>query len=145
MKQKRIAVWLGGILLFLSVVVTFAWFLRPARPNEPKDVTYDQAIALIKTKEVSEVLIKADSLELVDKNRNKFYTKLDGSNATRNLLLSTIDEINKENSGLINVNLEQRKEGNLIFFLINALPFLMWAATLGVIIWAVKTLTRNKS
>ena len=149
MKQKRIAVWLGGILLFFSVIVTFVWFLSPARPIEPKDLTFDEALALIKKKEVSEVLITTDSLELTDKNKNKFYTKLDTSNATRELIVGTIDEINKEKPGSVKVNLEARQTNLGLNFLINALPFLvfvlMWAITLGVIIWAVKTLTRNKS
>jgi ATP-dependent Zn protease len=145
MKTNRILVGLAGVLVFLSIVLTFVWVLPSRNPSEPKDITFEEAILKIKKKDITEVTIKQDSLELVSKDKEKFITPLDASDATREKILGTIDTINTEKPDTIKTSIEPTSSGWGWIVLLNAVPFfIMWAATLAVIVYAVRTLSRNK-
>lgn len=144
MKSNRTPVWIAGFLFFLSIILTFV-FLMPKQTNNPKELNFDEAMAKIRSREVSEVTIKQDSLELVDKNKVKFFTKLDATEATREQILDAVARVNNEKPGSIKTNLEQASSGWGWIVLFNSLPFfIMWGLTLAVIVYAVSTLSRNK-
>src|SRR5215211_5197487 len=91
-KSKQVLLW----LMIISSAMLFVWFLQSKQGKNPSELSYDEALTRIRNKEISEVLIKQDALELTNKDKEKFFTKLDASDATRTNLLGSIDEINKE-------------------------------------------------
>jgi cell division protease FtsH len=111
--------------MIISSAMLFVWFLQSKQTKSPGDLSYDEALTRIRNKDIAEVTIKQDSLELINKDKEKFLTKLDASDATRTNLLGAIDEVNKEKPGTIKTNLEQSSSGWGWIVLINALPFLL--------------------
>jgi cell division protease FtsH len=111
--------------MIISSAMLFVWFLQSKQGKNPSELSYDEALTRIRNKDIAEVLIKQDSLELTNKDKEKFFTKLDASDATRTNLLGSIDEINKEKPGSIKTNLEQSSSNWGWIVLINALPFLL--------------------
>src|SRR5215204_203627 len=111
--------------MIISSAMLFVWFLQSKQGKPAGDLSYDGALTRIRNKDIAEVTIKQDSLELINKDKEKFLTKLDASDATRTNLLAAIDEINKEKPGTIVTNLEQSSSGWGWIVLINALPFLL--------------------
>ena len=149
MKTNQILVGLAGILVFLSIALTFIWILPAGKSSDTKELTLDEATSKIKNKEVSEVTIRQNEVVLINKNKEKFSAKIDESDEPREAILREIDKINEEKPGSLKLNLEQSSNSSLPsmgwFVLLNSLPFyLMWAATLAVIVYAVRTLSRNK-
>jgi cell division protease FtsH len=120
-KAKQVLLW----LMIISSAMLFVWFLQSKQGKNPSELSYDEALTRIRNKEISEVLIKQDALELTNKDKEKFFTKLDASDATRTNLLGSIDEINKEKPSSIKTTLEQSSSGWGWIVLINALPFLL--------------------
>ncbi|HEY8560749.1 MAG TPA: ATP-dependent zinc metalloprotease FtsH [Pyrinomonadaceae bacterium] len=120
-KAKQVLLW----LMIISSAMLFVWFLQSKQGKTPGDLSYDEALTRIRNKDIAEVTIKQDSLELINKDKEKFLTKLDASDATREKLLGTIDQINTEKPGSIKTNLEQTSSGWGWIVLINALPFLL--------------------
>lgn len=150
MKTNRILVGIAGVLVFLSIALTFVWILPSKESSGAKEITYDEALSKIKNREISEVSIKQETLEIINKNEEKFFTKIDTKDRTRSNLLLAIDSVNLDKPGSVKVNIEQSSSSVQSsmgwFVLLNSLPFyLMWAATLAVIVYAVRTLSRNKS
>jgi cell division protease FtsH len=111
--------------MIISSAMVFVWFLQGRTTKTSQDLSYDDALTRIRNRDIAEVLIKQDSLELTDKNKEKFYTKLDASDASRDILLGTINDINKENPSSIKTNLEPASSGYVWLVMINALPFLL--------------------
>ena len=145
MKSNRTPVWIAGFLLFLSIVATFVLIL-PGKPSGTKELGFDEMISKIKSKEIGEVTIRQDSVELIGKNKEKYFTNLDAGDETREIILSTINTINEEKTGAIKTTLEPKSSGWGWIVFINAVPFfIMWGLTLAVIVYAVRTLSRNKS
>ena len=143
MKSKRLAAGVIGISLFVSILLTFVWFLSPGNSKSANELTLEEALTRIRNKETSEVLFKQDSVELTDKSSNKFFIKLDAGAAPREALLKVSTK-----SGTT-VTFEPASSGYSWLLLFNALPvvlfFVMWIATLAVIVYAAKVLSRNKS
>jgi ATP-dependent Zn protease len=145
MKSNKIIVGIAGVLVFLSIALTFIWLLPSKNSSDTKALALDEAIAKIRNKEVSEAVIKQDSLVLTNKNKEEFYTKFDASDETRTTILNEIDKVNKEKPNSIKTTQEQSSSGWNWIVLYGSLPFyLMWAATLAVIVYAVRSLSRNK-
>ena len=120
-KAKQVLLW----LMIISSAMLFVWFLQSKQTKSPQELSYDKALNQIRSKEISAVLIKQDSLELTNKSNEKFFTKIDASDASRQILLSTIDDINKEKPESIKTEIEQSSNGWGWIVLINALPFLL--------------------
>ncbi len=120
-KAKQVLLW----LMIISSAMLFVWFLQSKQTKNPQELSYDKALNQIRSKEISAVLIKQDSLELTNKSNEKFFTKIDASDASRQILLSTIDDINKEKPESIKTEIEQSSSGWGWIVLINALPFLL--------------------
>ncbi|MBK7707132.1 MAG: ATP-dependent zinc metalloprotease FtsH [Acidobacteria bacterium] len=120
-KAKQVLLW----LMILAGAMVLVWALQSKQGKNPLELSYDEALNRIRNKDIAEVLIKQDSLELTNKDREKFITKLDASDATRTNLLGAIDKINEAQQGTIKTTLEQSSSGYGWILLINALPFLL--------------------
>jgi len=143
MKLKRAVGWVAGLFLFLSIVLTFIW-LSPGKSSSRKELGFEEAISKIENKEISEVLVNQNGLELTSKNREKFVTKMENP-VHREKIFNALDSANTKKPGSIIINLEQTSSGWGSIVLFNSLTvFIMWGLTLAVIVYAVRTLSRNK-
>lgn len=114
-KARQVLLW----LMIISSALLFVWYLQGKQTKPAQELSFDAALTQIKNKDIKEVTIKADSLELVDKNDAKLTAKLDASDATR-------DQIYKAAEGSdTKIALEPASSGLGWLILINALPFLL--------------------
>lgn len=111
--------------MIISSALAFVWFIQRAQSKNPQDLSYDQALTRIGNKDISEATVKQDSIDLIDKSGTKFTTKLDASDASRQILLGTMNDINKAAPGTIKINLEQPTTSFFWIMLVQALPFLL--------------------
>lgn len=115
-KAKQILLW----LMIISSSLLFVYFLQSSKGKNPQELSFDKALTQIRNKDISEVTLKQDGLELISKNNNeKFTAKLDSSDAPRESILKAADETGTK------VNLEPAGSGWGWILLINALPFLL--------------------
>ncbi|HEY0049031.1 MAG TPA: ATP-dependent zinc metalloprotease FtsH, partial [Pyrinomonadaceae bacterium] len=116
-KAKQILLW----LMIISSALLFVWFIQRTQTKNPQELSFDQAITRIEQKEVGEIFIKQDSVELTDKANpnNKFFTKLDTTDAPRESLLATA-----KTAGAV-VKFEPVSSNYFWIILIQALPFLL--------------------
>jgi cell division protease FtsH len=124
-KAKQILLW----LTIISTSLLFVYFLNSKQTKNPQELSYDIAATRIENKEVSEVLFKQDSVELTDKNKEKFFTKLDTSDAPREALLKSAKDAGTS------VKFEQASNGLFWIVLINALPFLL---LIGLVLFTMR-------
>jgi ATP-dependent Zn protease len=146
MKKSRIITTIAGVLLFLSIVLTFVWFFPMKRTSQPGEIAFADIVTKIEKGEVKAVIIKQSSVDVTDRSNQKYSAAL-GSEPTREILLDKIKEYNKINTGAAIKYSEESVSSNFEWFVwFNfATFFTMWAATLAVIVYAVRTLSRNKS
>ncbi len=111
--------------MILAGAMVLVWALQSRQSKSATELSFDEALTRIRNKDVAEAQIKSDSLELVSKDREKFVTKLDSSDATRTSLLGAIDEVNKAQPNSIKTTLEQPSSSIGLMLIINALPFLL--------------------
>ncbi len=116
-KAKQILLW----LMIISSALLFVYFIQRTQTGSPKELSYDLAVAKTRNKEIGELYFKQDSVELTEKanSANKFFTKLDTSDAPREALLKIADETATA------VKFEPASSGFFWLFLINALPILL--------------------
>jgi cell division protease FtsH len=116
-KAKQILLW----LMIISSALLFVWFIQRTQSKNPQELSYDQAITRIENKEIGELYIKQDAVELTEKANanNKFFTKLDTSDAPREALLKTAKDTGTA------VKFEPASSNYFWILLINALPFLL--------------------
>ncbi len=105
--------------MIISSALLFVYFLQGKQAINPKELRYDEVLTRIKNKDAGEVFLKQDSVELVDKNKEKFFSKLDGQDPSRQAILKAADEAGT------NVSLEPQSSGWGWILLINALPFVL--------------------
>ncbi len=105
--------------MIISSALVFVWFLQTKQTKNPQELSFDQAITRIKNKEITEAVVKQDVLELTTKANEKFTTKLDASDATRENILAAANETGTT------IKLEPASTGWGWLVLINALPFLL--------------------
>ena len=143
MKSDRIITRLAGILLFLSIVLTFVWLL-PKNSSGSQELNFKEAISKIEKMEISEVIADENKFELINKDKEKFFTT--AANPTQmELIFNAFDRVNGQKPGTIKINIKPASSGWGRIVLLNTLPFfIMWGLTLGVIVYAVRTLSRNK-
>jgi ATP-dependent Zn protease len=138
MNKSRIIKVIAGAVLFLSIVMTFVFLFSSGSPRG-SELAFDEAIAKIRNKEIKEALITEDRLSLNAKSNERFIVKLDSSEATRAEILNAVRETGTT------IRLEPASHGWGWVLLASYLPFyLMWGLTLAVIVYAVRTLSRNK-
>ena len=120
-KAKQVLLW----LVIISGALSFVWFLQSRQTKAAQDLSIDMAVTRIENKEFKEALFKQSAVEFTDHNGGKFVTRI-GSDPTRELLASTVNEFNKQNpSSKILTNEEEASSGLGWLILIQALPFLL--------------------
>ncbi|MGI8544686.1 MAG: ATP-dependent zinc metalloprotease FtsH [Aridibacter sp.] len=111
--------------MIIFSALAFVWFLQGKQTAAPEDISFDKALTYIQNKDISAASIKQSQLELEDKSGKKFITPLDASDATRQVLLDSINKVNLEKPNSIKTDLEQASSGWFWIVLINAIPFLL--------------------
>ena len=120
-KAKQVSLW----LMIISVALVLVWYLQSKQQKNPQELPINEAIARINDKAFKEANFKQSQVEFKDANGNLWVTTI-GSDATREMLLKKIDDVNKDNvSATIKTNEEASSSGWGWLVLINALPFLL--------------------
>ena len=111
--------------MIISVALVLVWYLQSKQQKNPQELPINEAIARINDKAFKEANFKQSQVEFKDANGNLWVTTI-GSDATREMLLKKIDDVNKDNaSATIKTNEEASSSGWGWLVLINALPFLL--------------------
>ncbi len=110
--------------MIISSALLFVYFLQGNKAKNPAELTIDQTITRIKNKEIKEADFKASQVDLVDGSGGKFFTSI-GSDATREAILKSINEVNDSNPSFIKNTDEPQSSGWGWILLINALPFVL--------------------
>ncbi|MBA2735326.1 MAG: ATP-dependent metallopeptidase FtsH/Yme1/Tma family protein, partial [Pyrinomonadaceae bacterium] len=105
--------------MIISSALLFVWFLQTKQTKSPQELSFDQALARIKGKDVTEAVVRQDMIEMTTKSNEKFTTKLDASDSTRDQIYAAANETGTK------INLEPASSGWGWILLINALPFLL--------------------
>jgi ATP-dependent Zn protease len=87
-KAKQILLW----LVIISSAMVFAYFLQSNKDKNPQELSFTQALTQVRNKDIKEITLKQNVLELVDKNGVKFTANLDTSDAPRDSILKAADE-----------------------------------------------------
>ncbi|HXH69896.1 MAG TPA: ATP-dependent zinc metalloprotease FtsH [Pyrinomonadaceae bacterium] len=124
-KAKQILLW----LMIISSAMVFAYFLQSKQDKNPQELSFDQGLTQIRNKDIKEITLKQNVLELLDKNGVKFTANLDTSDAPRESILKAADETGTK------VNLEPASSGWGWVLLINLLPF---ALLIGFLIFTLR-------
>ncbi len=114
-KAKQVLLW----LMIISSAMLFVWFLQGNKNKPSQDLSFDRALTLISNKEVSSIVVRADTLELTTKGNEKFPVKLDGSDSTRDQIYAAAKNTDTK------IELESPSSGWGWIVLLNALPFLL--------------------
>ena len=120
-KAKQILLW----LMIISSALLFVYFIQRNQGKSAEKISYNRALTTIKNKDISEVFIKQNTVELTNKNKEKFYTELDSSDSSRDSIVNAVNKVNEENPDSITYNFEQASSGIFWVVLMNALPFLL--------------------
>ncbi|MEQ1604457.1 MAG: ATP-dependent zinc metalloprotease FtsH [Pyrinomonadaceae bacterium] len=78
--------------MIISSALVFVWYLQTKQTTPPKELSLDAALTQIRNKDIKQVTIRQDSLELVNRADQKFATKLDLSDATRTEIFAALKE-----------------------------------------------------
>ena len=87
-KAKQVLLW----LMIISSALVFVWYLQTKQTQPPKELSFDAAMTQIKNKDIKEVTVKQDTLELTNKSDVKFTAKLDASDSTRDQIFAAAKE-----------------------------------------------------
>src|ERR1035437_4984405 len=105
--------------MIISSALVFVWYLQTKQTQPPKELTFDQALTQIRNKDIKEISIKQDTLELVNKSDVKLSARLDGSDSTRDQIYGAAKETDTA------IKLEPPSSGLGWLVLVNALPFIL--------------------
>lgn len=105
--------------MIISSALLFVWYLQGKQSKPAQELSFDAALTQIRNKDIKEVTIKSDTLELVNMSDEKLSAKLDASDATRDQIYAAVGGTDTK------VNLEQSSSGIGWLLLINLLPFLL--------------------
>lgn len=114
-KARQVFLW----LMIISSALLFVWYLQGKQSKPAQELSFDAALTQIRNKDIKEVTIKSDTLELVNMSDEKLSAKLDASDATRDQIYAAVAGTDTK------VNLEQSSSGIGWLLLINLLPFLL--------------------
>src|SRR5437868_9080073 len=104
--------------MIISSALVFVWYLQKNQAPQSKELSFDAALTQIKNKDIKEVTVKQDTLELTGKaNEAKFTAKLDTSDSTRDQIFAAAKDTDTV------VKLEPASSGLGWLMLIQALPF----------------------
>lgn len=111
--------------MLISGALLLVYYLQGKQTKAAEKLSIDLAVTRLENKEFKEVLFKQQAAEFTDVNGNKFVTTL-GSDPTREMLVNTVREFNKANTGsTVAMNEEEASSGLGWIFLIQLLPFLL--------------------
>ena len=105
--------------MIISSALVFVWYLQKNQVQPPKELSFDAAMTQIKNKDIKEITVKQDSLELINQTNEKLSTKLDMSDSTRDQIFAAA----KETATVI--KLESPSSGLGWQILITLLPFIL--------------------
>jgi len=105
--------------MIISSALVFVWYLQTKQVTPPKEVSFDAAMTQIRNKDIKEITVKQDTLELTNKSDVKYTAKLDASDATRDQIYAAAKETDTV------IKLEAPSTGLGWLVLVNALPFIL--------------------
>ena len=114
-KVKQILLW----MVIIASALIFVYYLQTKQTQPPKELSFDQAITQIRNKDIKEMSVKQDTLELTSKSGDKSVARLDASDATRTEILNAAKDTDTI------VKLEPPSSGLGWLVLVNALPFIL--------------------
>ncbi len=114
-KARQVFLW----LMIISSALLFVWYLQGKQSKPAQELSFDAALTQIRNKDIKELTMKSDTLELVNMADEKLSAKLDASDATRDQIYAAVAGTDTK------VLLEQSSSGIGWLFLINLLPFLL--------------------
>jgi ATP-dependent Zn protease len=114
-KPRQVLLW----LIIISGSLVFVWYLQTLKGQSPKELSFAAALTQIRNKDIKEVTVKQDTLELTNRNDAKFIAKLDAGDSFRAQIFAAA----KETDTL--VKLEPPSTGLGWPVVVNALPFIL--------------------
>lgn len=114
-KARQVFLW----LMIISSALLFVWYLQGKQTKPAQELSFDVALTQIRNKDIKELTMKSDTLELVNMADEKLSAKLDASDATRDQIYAAVAGTDTK------VNLEQTSSGFGWLLLLNLLPFLL--------------------
>ena len=115
-KVKQILLW----MVIISSALVFVYYLQTKQTQPPKELSFDQALTQIRNKDIKDITIKQDTLELTGKTGDtKMVAKLDTSDETRKQIYAAANETDTS------IKLEAPSSGLGWLVLVNALPFIL--------------------
>jgi cell division protease FtsH len=105
--------------MIISSALLFVWYLQGKQTKPAQELSFDAALTQIRNKDIKELTMKSDTLELVNMADEKLSAKLDASDATRDQIYAAVAGTDTK------VNLEQTSSGFGWLLLLNLLPFLL--------------------
>ena len=105
--------------MIISSALVFVWYLQAKQTTPPKELSFDAALTQIRNKDIKEVTVKQDTLELVNKSDVKFTARLDASDSTRDQIYQAANQTETV------IKLEPPSSGLGWLVLVNALPFIL--------------------
>ncbi|MEP6945479.1 MAG: ATP-dependent zinc metalloprotease FtsH [Acidobacteriota bacterium] len=114
-KGKQILLW----LMIISSVLFVVWFLNVRQAKPATELSFDKGITQIKNKDIKEITVNQDTLELVDKNDAKSIVRLDTSDSTRDQIFAAAKDTDTK------INLTPPSSGLGWILIVQALPFVL--------------------
>ncbi|MEO6051883.1 MAG: ATP-dependent zinc metalloprotease FtsH [Pyrinomonadaceae bacterium] len=114
-KAKQVLLW----LMIISSALVFVWYLQTKQMTPPKELSFDAAMTQIKNKDIKELTVRQDTLELVNKSEVKFSSRLDLSDSTRDQIFAAAKETDTK------ITLEPPSSGLGWQILVTLLPFIL--------------------
>jgi len=105
--------------MIISSALVFVWYLQTKQTTPPKELSFDAGMTQIRNKDIKEVTVKQDRLELVNKSDGKFSVPLDTSDSTRAEIFAAAKETDTV------IKLEPPSSGFGWQVLITLLPFIL--------------------
>jgi hypothetical protein len=102
--------------MIISSALVFVWYLQAKQTKPPQELSFDAALTQIKNKDIKEVTVKQDTLELTNKSDVKFTARLDASDSTRDQIYLAANQTDTV------IKLEPPSSGLGWLVLVNALP-----------------------
>lgn len=99
MKKNRVITTIAGVLLFLSIVLTFVWFYPTNNTNPLARLEVADVVSKINKHEVKKINLKRSQVELTDVKDNKYFA-IPGTERVRKSLLNNIRDYSKTNTNV---------------------------------------------
>ncbi len=105
--------------MIISSALVFVWYLQTKQITPPKELDFTAAMTQIKNKDIKEITVKQDTLELTNKSDVKFTAKLDTSDSTRDQIFAAAKDTDTV------VKLESPSSSVWMQVLFSMLPFIL--------------------